>query len=121
MKLYRRQPGVAREWIIKDPDSATMLRLAANTGEFNEPDNYHFHEGKQETYIFVRGTATIKVNDKEIKVTAGDVVTVDPGEKHAVLHGGKDLEHFVVQLPCVSTKHDSSFLKNLFYKMDKQK
>lgn len=121
MKLYRRQPGVAREWVIKDPDSATMLRLGVSAGKIHEPDNYHLHEEKQETYIITRGSATLKVNDKEIKVTAGDVITVDPKEKHTILNGSDDFEVYYLQLPCVNCKREPSFLRNLFYKMDKQK
>ena len=69
----------------------------ANAG-INEP---HYHRELREVYLVARGNSTMLVDGKEIILTAGDVIVLEPGEIHTFLSNSPDYFHFVLHCPQV--------------------
>ena len=69
----------------------------ANAG-INEP---HYHRELREVYLVARGNSTMLVDGKEIILTAGDVIVLEPGEIHTFLSNSTDYFHFVLHCPQV--------------------
>jgi mannose-6-phosphate isomerase-like protein (cupin superfamily) len=52
-----------------------------------------------EIYLVARGSAELRVGDRAVTLTPGDVVVVEPGEPHTFLASTPDYFHFVIQTP----------------------
>lgn len=64
-------------------------------------DEVHLHHEMYEIYLVARGTSTAIVDGKEVLLSAGQVLVVEPGEVHAVRDSSEDYFHFVIQAPFV--------------------
>lgn len=69
-KYLRRGPQI--EW-------GELLLLP---GEGSRDYGRHFHQVVEETFYFLEGSGKMCVNDVEFQVSAGEVVRIEPGEKH---------------------------------------
>ena len=57
----------------------------------------HYHQDMEETFILVRGQATMTVNEQVVIMNPGDAVMVSPLEQHEMTnHGDEDVEYVVV-------------------------
>lgn len=60
----------------------------------------HFHKHREESYLIVAGTGLATVDDKKITLKVGDLLTVWPGEHHALsAYAAGALEYVVVTAP----------------------
>ncbi|MDQ2808159.1 MAG: cupin domain-containing protein [Chloroflexota bacterium] len=59
----------------------------------------HYHRALYEVYLIVRGDSTMILNDQRIRLHAGDVLVVEPGEVHTFVGSSPDYFHFVLQCP----------------------
>lgn len=50
----------------------------------------HAHKIAEESFLFIRGSGIMEVNDKKLEVGAGDCVFVEPGERHTVINTGSE-------------------------------
>ena len=71
--------------------SKTILQPGKETGG-------HKHPGQEEVYQFVHGAGRMKIDDKMIQVTAGDVILVEDGAFHKVFN---DSTHENLTFVCV--------------------
>lgn len=62
-------------------------------------DQPHVHSQITEIYLVTRGTAEIRVEQRTITLSAGDMIVVDPGEAHTFLSSSPDYYHFVIHTP----------------------
>ena len=62
-------------------------------------DQPHVHTRISEIYLVVRGTAEIRVENRTVKLSTGDVIVVEPGEAHTFLSSSPDYHHFVIHAP----------------------
>jgi mannose-6-phosphate isomerase-like protein (cupin superfamily) len=46
-------------------------------------DEKHFHRQLFEIYLIANGTSTVIVDDREVKVKAGDTLVIEPNEVHS--------------------------------------
>jgi mannose-6-phosphate isomerase-like protein (cupin superfamily) len=53
-----------------------------------------------EVYLVARGHGLAEVDGKRIRLQAGDMLVVEPGERHTFIESSHDYLHFVVQAPC---------------------
>jgi len=65
----------------------------------NEP---HRHQQMYEVYLVARGESLAQVAGEELRLNAGDMLVVEPGEAHTFLSSSDDYLHFVVQAPFVA-------------------
>jgi mannose-6-phosphate isomerase-like protein (cupin superfamily) len=65
-------------------------------------DEKHYHAQMIEIYLIARGESTAVVGDKEITLSVGDVLVVEPGEVHTFTKSSANYSHFVIHTPFVS-------------------
>ena len=63
----------------------------------NDP---HRHNQMNEVYLVARGPSLAEVDGKRIRLRAGDMLVVEPGERHTFIQSSHDYLRFVVQAPC---------------------
>lgn len=61
--------------------------------------NKHYHPQAEETYYFIRGTGKMIINEKEVKVKAGDAVLILPNETHQLFAEENEVEAIVICAP----------------------
>ena len=96
MRIATTDPALAKGWYWGPWNSDLDISVGfANTG-VDEP---HLHRTMTEIYLIASGTATMRVERETIRLSAGQVVTVEPGEAHTFLASSPDHLHFVIQVP----------------------
>jgi mannose-6-phosphate isomerase-like protein (cupin superfamily) len=65
-------------------------------------DEPHVHSRITEIYLVARGTSEMRVERETIRLEAGDVIVVEPGEAHTFLSSSPDYFHFVAHVPGLS-------------------
>ncbi|GEM_PF-1249322 len=50
----------------------------------------HLHRTMAEYFILLRGSVRLRVDDRELVMKQGDLVVIEPGEAHAVIHASRD-------------------------------
>lgn len=61
--------------------------------------NKHYHPQAEETYYFIRGTGKMIINEKEVRVKAGDAVLILPNETHQLFAEENEVEAIVICAP----------------------
>ncbi|MDP9366296.1 MAG: cupin domain-containing protein [Chloroflexota bacterium] len=72
-------------------------RLCANQGI----DDPHLHRRTTEVYLVARGWSEARVERETVRLEAGDVLIVEPGEAHTFLANSPDYLHLVVHAPAL--------------------
>jgi quercetin dioxygenase-like cupin family protein len=90
--------SVAKGWFAGPWNSAVPVPVGYANAGINEP---HHHAQMFEIYLVACGTSTAVVNQQLIKLQAGDMLVVEPGETHTFSHSSDDYFHFVIQTPFV--------------------
>lgn len=98
MKRYKSQENEKDCRICGDFNGAPLNIAKAVTDSVLEKETLHAHDG-YEFYIFLKGKAEIEVNDKIIQVEKGDVILVEPGEKHRVLNILEEIDYISIKNP----------------------
>jgi mannose-6-phosphate isomerase-like protein (cupin superfamily) len=44
----------------------------------------HYHAIKEETFYIAKGTGIVTFNNKEIHVTEGDIIHIEPNDRHSI-------------------------------------
>ncbi len=53
-------------------------------------------------YLVVKGKSTLRVEQKTVSLSAGDVLFLEPGEANTFLESSPDYFHFVIHTPGLS-------------------
>jgi mannose-6-phosphate isomerase-like protein (cupin superfamily) len=62
----------------------------------------HRHDHMNEVYLVARGWSVAIVAGQTVRLTAGDMLLVEPGEEHTFVQSSPEYLHFVVQTPFVA-------------------
>ncbi|MDQ4128946.1 MAG: cupin domain-containing protein, partial [Actinomycetota bacterium] len=65
-------------------------------------DEPHAHSKVCEMYLVAKGTSVLRVEQKTVSLSAGDVLFLEPGEAHTFLNSSPDYFHFVIHAPGLS-------------------
>jgi mannose-6-phosphate isomerase-like protein (cupin superfamily) len=65
-------------------------------------DEKHYHSEIFEVYLIAQGQSVAVVDGQEIKLTAGDMLVVEPHEVHTFVSSSEDYLHFVIHAPFVA-------------------
>lgn len=96
MRIERADPAAAKGWYA-GPWNA---ELAVAVGYANEGiDDPHLHRRTTEMYLVARGWSEARVEREPVRLEAGDVLIVEPGEAHTFVANSPDYFHFVIQTP----------------------
>ena len=91
--------GKPKGWFVGPWDSDVPVPVGYANEGINEE---HYHASMYEIYLIAKGTSTAVVNGRKIRLGAGEVLIVEPGEVHTFVENSEDYLHFVFQTPFVA-------------------
>lgn len=91
-------PEDGKGWFAGPWDSALPIAAGWADRGVNHP---HRHDQMYEVYFVARGESTAVVDGATIRLRAGDMLAVEPGEAHTFITNTDDYLHFVIQAPFV--------------------
>jgi mannose-6-phosphate isomerase-like protein (cupin superfamily) len=99
MQLFKADPDAGKGWYAGPWNTGLAVSVGyANVG-IDEP---HAHAQITEIYLVARGESRIRVGSETVRLAAGDVLVVEPGEPHTFLDSTPGYFHFVVHTPGLS-------------------
>ncbi len=96
MRLARGLDGPVKGWHLGPWNSDLPISIGFANEGIDEP---HLHERITEVYLVARGTATVRVERETVVVGPGDVLVIEPGERHTFVSSSSEYLHFVVHAP----------------------
>jgi mannose-6-phosphate isomerase-like protein (cupin superfamily) len=96
MRLERANPAQAKGWYAGPWNSNLPISVGYATVGLDEP---HLHTQIAEIYLVARGTAVIRIEQKSMALSAGDMLVVEAGEAHTFVESSPDYFHFVIHAP----------------------
>jgi mannose-6-phosphate isomerase-like protein (cupin superfamily) len=106
MRLAQAELAAAKGWYAGPWNSDLPIAIGYANARIDEP---HMHAQITEIYVVARGTSEIRVEQETIRLRAGDMIVVEPGEAHTFLSNSPDYFHIVLQTPALSgdeARHD---------------
>src|SRR6478735_1545735 len=91
-------PADGKGWFCGPWDSSVPVAVGWADRGVSQP---HRHDQMTEIYLVARGASTAVVAGVAVRLTAGDMLAVEPGEAHTFTDSSADYLHFVVQAPFV--------------------
>lgn len=85
-------PDDGKGWFVGPWNSAVPVAVGWADRGVNAP---HRHTEIHEVYLVARGRSAAVVDGRELSLTAGDMLVVEPGEDHTFLSSSPDYLHFV--------------------------
>lgn len=76
----------AKGWFIGPWNSKLDIPVGYANQGINEK---HLHSKMFEIYLIAKGTSTMVIDNKEIKLKAGDMMVVEPGEIHTFINNSE--------------------------------
>ena len=98
MKIYTPSRDEPKGWSVGPWNSAVPIPIGYANQGINE---VHYHAVMHEVYLIARGTSTALVGGQEVRLAAGDILVVEPGEVHTFLESSAEYFHFVLQTPFI--------------------
>jgi mannose-6-phosphate isomerase-like protein (cupin superfamily) len=82
--------------ILSEGENYKVKKITVSPGQRL---SYQSHKKRTENWTIVEGNGIFTLNDKEFKVTKGNITIIHPGEKHRIQNTGKikDLVFIEVQ------------------------
>ena len=72
----------------------------------------HYHRERDETYIILRGKGRLRLGEKFLEVSPGDIVTIPKRVIHGIeATGGEDLVFIFVSMPPFDPQGDRVFVE----------
>jgi mannose-6-phosphate isomerase-like protein (cupin superfamily) len=96
MKRYRSREA-EKDCRICGPFNGSPWSVArAVTKKVLASEKLHSHD-TCELYFFLKGSAKMQVNSRNITVNERDVVLVEPGEKHMISHVFEEIDYITIK------------------------
>jgi len=83
--------------IVGKFNNSTLAIARAVTKEILSGESMHVHSRITEYYIFIRGRAEMMINNDTIVVFGGDVLVVEPGEKHKITKVIEEIDYITIR------------------------
>ena len=93
---HEQADDAAKGWLLGPWNSSLPLSVGFANAGVDEP---HLHLRTTEIYLVARGAATIRVDNRTVELSPGEVLVVEPDEAHTFLSSSEDYFHFVLQTP----------------------
>jgi mannose-6-phosphate isomerase-like protein (cupin superfamily) len=75
--------NIKKKVFLKKGEIPNITTFATATFKPGQSVETHTHETMYEVFYIQSGKAEFVVNDKKFEITAGDCITIEPGEKHS--------------------------------------
>jgi len=97
MRIERACPA-AKGWYAGPWNADLAVAVGYAHAGSDEP---HLHLRTTEIYLVARGWSEARVGRETVRLEAGDLLIVEPGETHTFLASSPDYLHFVVHTPAL--------------------
>ena len=97
MKILRKLHE-QKKWIFTNSSMPIQLRVI-RAEEINPV--MHLHQTMHEYFYVLQGHVTLMVKEQEFQLEQDDVMVVEPGERHNILHMSTDLVLLLMMPPHV--------------------
>lgn len=96
MRIEHANSVTLKGWYVGPWNSDLPIAVGYANAGIDDP---HLHSRMTEIYLVARGWADVRVEQETVRLVAGDMMVVDPGEAHTFLANSPDYLHFVVHVP----------------------
>ena len=80
--------------VLLDADDCKVKRISVNP---RQRLSYQYHFKRSEVWIIVSGAGTVTLDDVDRAISPGDIVTIEPEQRHRVTSGDERLVFIEVQ------------------------
>ena len=101
MRIEHADYSVDKGWYLGAWNSALPISVGYANKGIDEP---HVHSQITEIYLVARGTSQLRVEQETLRLAAGDVIAIEPGEAHTFLTSSADYFHFVIHTPGLASE-----------------
>ena len=98
MRIERADAAATKGWYAGPWNADLSVAVGYASAGINDP---HLHRQTTEIYLVARGWSEARVEREAVRLEAGDVLIVEPGEAHTFLTNSPDYFHFVVHAPAL--------------------
>lgn len=98
MLCFDREGEAAKGWFVGPWNSKVPVAVGYANEGVNEP---HYHAEMYEIYLVAQGESAAFINGRAVRLKAGSVLIVEPGEVHTFTESTPEYHHFVVHTPVV--------------------
>ena len=91
MNIYDIEGKIVKEderYIVKDNTSLNNLVVSSTLLHPDKSTGGHKHKGKEEVYMFMKGSGRMELDDKKFDVKEGDLILIEDGVFHRVHNTG---------------------------------
>jgi mannose-6-phosphate isomerase-like protein (cupin superfamily) len=78
-------------------NNSPLAIARAVTSQVSKYEKTHKHQKSYEFYVFLKGKATIQINNEEIKCSKGDVILIEPEEEHKILNFEEETDYLTIK------------------------
>lgn len=96
MLLERINFSVVKGWYAGPWNVDLPISIGYANAGIDEP---HLHQQITEIYLIARGAAELRVENRTVALSAGDMILIQPGEAHTFLSSSPDYLHYVLHVP----------------------
>ena len=96
MRVEKADLRAAKGWYAGPWNSDLTVSIGYANEGIDEP---HLHQRVTEIYMVAQGTSRLRVEQETVRLKAGDVMVIDPGEAHTFLSSSLGYFHFVAHVP----------------------
>jgi len=96
MRVEHADSTSAKGWYVGPWNSDLEVAVGYANEAIDEP---HLHTNIVEIYLVAVGHAQVRVEQKTMALSKGDILILDPGEAHTFLSSSPDYLHFVIHAP----------------------
>ncbi len=94
--IYFESDKSAKGWFAGPWNSKLEIAVGYANQGINEK---HYHSDMNEVYLVAKGESLAEVEGKQVKLKVGDILVVEPGEKHTFVSSSEDYFYFVIHTP----------------------
>ena len=88
-------PGKAATRILTREDNAVDLEGSFVVFPPIRHGIYHYHQNRECIFIILKGKASMKIDDKDYPIEAGDIIFLAKGEKHTTTNESGEEFRFI--------------------------
>ena len=90
--LYSEKRPWGEFFVLQENTSYKIKRIEVNPGQRL---SYQYHNKRSEVWVIIQGEGIILLNDKKIKYSKGDTITIKKGMKHRIENCGNEITVFI--------------------------
>lgn len=84
-------PEIKKQVLVKKGQIPFIAQIAKTTFKIGQIAPSHIHQDMYEVFIVEQGSGKAILDNREIQLEQGTILTVEPGEAHEIVNNSKNL------------------------------